>query len=1353
MKRRVAKIVVRVVVALALVLCLVVAITLKIDLGPSLRGRAEREAANFLKRPVKIGRLSARLIPGRFVVEDFVIAGLEPRDRPFLTANRIEVAMPWWTAFRNQIVFDGIRMTGWKMVVETFPNGRHNFPRFTRERQTTGPKRFTTTLRYVSAENGEFIYDDHSTPWQTIARNLNVMVSRWGDTYRGHARFSDGVIAIQSYVPMSADMTSSFRLDGGRVHFDRIDLRTDGARSVVTGDVNLARWPEQQYQVSSRIQLPRMRELFFARDAFTLSGEAAFEGTFHLFKGGRELRGRFSSPVAGVNAYRFPNLRGTVVWLPDSLDVPEATAGVFDGQSQFTYRMWKPERRGRWLARFDARYQDVDLARFTDFVETRGLRLAGRADGRSLLEWPLGRFSAELRGGGTVNVSPPVGVALQGRELEAAQIAAADARGVDTGPFNPGLAVGYVPIGGRVTYALTPERITLDDSWIATRSTHASFSGSTAWLDAAEIPFHVTSSDWQDSDRLMAAILTTFGSPTSAVQMGGYGTFDGVMRKSFRRPRIEGQFTGGALTAWNTVWGQGEAHVVVENSYVEVRRAVLARMTGETPSEIRVDGTFSLGYPRRDGGEEINAHVVMKDRPLADLRQAFELFDYPVDGLTSGEFRLQGRYAGPTGFGTLRIDRGVAYEEPFERATAGLRFEGTGVRLDSIEIQKGSGAATGAAWVGWDGTYSFNVDGRRIPVESLKNVAFPRAPLSGLLQLTAAGNGTFESPRYEVRFSVADLYAGEEGIGHVTGRIGIRGDLLAIEQLEAASPRLTLSGSGQIELTDEMDAALTFRFSDTSLDPYVRTFVPKLSPFTTAVVSGTIDVRGELYVPEHLRIDLNVEQLEAKLFDYRLRAGGPLRLAVNQQRIIAKDLRLVGEGTQLEVNGEVNLLQERVALTATGSANLGILQGFFRNVRSSGAASLSADVRGSLNAPEFAGFARVSNGRIRHFALPHSLDAINGTMSFDARGVRLDDLTARMGGGLVRFGGRVGLDGFKPGTLSLTAIGEGMRLRYPEGFTSVVDADLSLVGTVSSPLVEGTVMVRSSMFARRLDTAAAIFGLGAVGGGGVRPAEPAPVAGLPLRFNLHVTAPSSLRVNNNAMDLTASADLRLTGTYDRPVLLGRADIERGWLTFEGNRYVVTRGGINFANPSRIEPFFDVEAETRVQVPGQTYRVTLSAAGTLDAMTWAATADPPLPTAQVLALLLGEGADPDADLRRLQEGQGAERELFTALAARGLATPLSNPLGRVFEETLGVTTQITPIIGEFSTLQTLNPTARVIIGRRLSSRVYVTYSQALGSGRNEQIVLIEYDQSDRLGWILSRNEDGTFALEFRVRHTY
>ena len=42
--------------------------------------------------------------------------------------------------------------------------------------------------------------------------------------YRGRATFSGGTITIQDYLPMSADMSASFTVEGGQVHFDRLDL-------------------------------------------------------------------------------------------------------------------------------------------------------------------------------------------------------------------------------------------------------------------------------------------------------------------------------------------------------------------------------------------------------------------------------------------------------------------------------------------------------------------------------------------------------------------------------------------------------------------------------------------------------------------------------------------------------------------------------------------------------------------------------------------------------------------------------------------------------------------------------------------------------------------------------------------------------------------------------------------------------------------------------------------------------------------------------------------------------------------------------------------------------------------------
>jgi autotransporter translocation and assembly factor TamB len=374
--------------------------------------------------------------------------------------------------------------------------------------------------------------------------------------------------------------------------------------------------------------------------------------------------------------------------------------------------------------------------------------------------------------------------------------------------------------------------------------------------------------------------------------------------------------------------------------------------------------------------------------------------------------------------------------------------------------------------------------------------------------------------------------------------------------------------------------------------------------------------------------------------------------------------------------------------------------------------------------------------------------------------VTLDDVSALVGGGRVQFGGRIGFDGYLPGELNVTARGEGMQLRYPEGVRSTVDADLLVRGNVKAPTLGGSVVVRNALWNRRINPG--ILDLGGNASAANEIAAPPPA--IPLRLDVQVLIPATLRIDNNLAKLVAGADLQLRGTYDRPLLFGRADVERGEVIFEGRRYLVTKGAIEFTNPQRIEPFFDVEAQTRVRVPGQTYQVTIRATGTMERLQPTLESDPPLPAGDVLSLLFsdvrhteGRTGLADSDLRALQNPNERETDILATAATRRLASPISSEVGRVMEQTFGVDTfQLTPtLIDPYSQSTSLrvNPSARLTIGKRVSDRVYLTFSRSLSTSINDQIILLEYDESDRFSWILSRNEDQTYAVEVRVRHTF
>ena len=229
----------------------------------------------------------------------------------------------------------------------------------------------------------------------------------------------------------------------------------------------------------------------------------------------------------------------------------------------------------------------------------------------------------------------------------------------------------------------------------------------------------------------------------------------------------------------------------------------------------------------------------------------------------------------------MSLTDGVAYGESFDTALAAVRFEGEGVRLDNIQLTKSGGRGTGAAFVGWTTAATRSTSTRRdIPIESAeRSRSNDWFPLSGLLDFSAGGSGTFDDAalrRQAARCGTSS--PATKASARWAARSASSTNLMTLK-LEAASSRLAVSGAGRIELTPGRDADISFRVTDTSLDPYVRALEPRLSPFTTAVASGTHPRRRP--AGRHRSAGRSTPPstaLDMRLFDYRLRNAAPLRV-------------------------------------------------------------------------------------------------------------------------------------------------------------------------------------------------------------------------------------------------------------------------------------------------------------------------------------------------------------------------------------------------------------------------------------------------------------------------------------------
>jgi translocation and assembly module TamB len=688
---------------------------------------------------------------------------------------------------------------------------------------------------------------------------------------------------------------------------------------------------------------------------------------------------------------------------------------------------------------------------------------------------------------------------------------------------------------------------------------------------------------------------------------------------------------------------------------------------------------------------------------------------------------------------------------PFEDAEVEARWKDRQARVTLGRIHLGGGAATFSGTLTDDGIY----DGRGT-LDGVDLGAFVPAeagevPFAGRLTGELLLEGTLDRPRVQGRLTSPRLFFGDEGIGALDASLAGLGDGRLAIDARSRSGRVDLGLTGTVGTVAPYEADLRLTARDSSFDPFVRAVQPGLPSTVSLVASGEINVAGPLSRTDELTAGARLSELRLLLPDYPIRPREPVRLDLEGGRLRLAAFHLAGEGTDLEVTGGLDLVGNGpLSVTARGRADLRALSAVTRHLRGTGAARLTVDVTGTRADPRLIGALELDGAGLRVRGFPHGVEDMQGTVRFTEAAAELDGVSGSFAGGRLTIEGEAAYTEGRLVSYDIRPRGRGLSLRYPEGLRSLLDAELRLFGDAEQQWVTGTIDVRQALYSRRYDVASELLSMGRT----LTPATPTSLAE-GARLDLEIRAPGTLRIDNNLASLSARADLALQGTTRAPVVTGRAEIESGQVYFQGRTYVIRRGTLDFVNPRKLEPLFDIEGETQIR----SYRVTLHVSGTLDRVTPTLTSDPPLSSLQILALLAGQDESEVANLTQTQ-ARASQAQLAAAGAATLAAGRLSESVGleREAERLFGLNRfSIDPSLlrGAGST-----PTARVTVGKRLTPDLNVLYSQDL-RGTEERILAIEYILSDRLSLRLTRTDPGTaktgvekgWGFDLRIRQSY
>jgi translocation and assembly module TamB len=200
-------------------------------------------------------------------------------------------------------------------------------------------------------------------------------------------------------------------------------------------------------------------------------------------------------------------------------------------------------------------------------------------------------------------------------------------------------------------------------------------------------------------------------------------------------------------------------------------------------------------------------------------------------------------------------------------------------------------------------------------------------------------------------------------------------------------------------------------------------------------------------------------------------------------------------------------------------------------------------------------------------------------------------------------------------------------------------------------------------------------------------------------------------------------------------------VTEGSATVAGTRYDLQRGEIAFTNPVRIEPTIDLNATARVE----DYDITLGLHGTPQKLAVTYRSDPPLPEADVVALLALGRTQNQQRLYTQQQEQSVANPSTDALLGGALNATVSSRVQKLFGAgSVKVDPNYIGILG--------NSTSRITVEEQLGRNVTLTFATDLDT-TSQQLLQAEIAINRHVSLVVARDESDVFSMVLKATRRY
>jgi translocation and assembly module TamB len=1260
-------------------------------------------------------------------VEGFTLRGLEAEDRkPLAQIPTLELAIHVRSLVRRDVELRRLIVQRPAVHVYVAEDGTTNLPAPARPRdKRTNVIEDLLRLRIgrLDVVDGMVHYDSREIPVDARAEGVGVVLTHPGGDLIDYAL---DVAKFGAWGREGYALQASGTLAAQRVEVKQAQLIWRGSRAEVSGVVEDFRAPKFAGDVKARVMLREWPELVLDGGRADVAGRVSWSDAE-----GWRAAGRLSGEDLQLELEDFSlggaRLATAFDWAGSELRLTETRLTALGGE-------W----RGR-----------VKLTGWRDLEvegEAKGLSVARIAAAAKLEEFP---WDAEL--GGAAGVTAKVTAEGFERTVARADVAVTPVE-------------GQVALEGQVAgeWRQREGTLWLKKAHLATASSRLVVEGTLGERLSAGL----FSTNPRDLEPVLAMILGE-GVEVPVRLAGGSLQAEAVVEGPLREPSFEGVVKLSQARWRDVAVDGGETRFRLSSKELRLDQLDLTQNGG------RIQGRVRLGLSDWKLAEAapVEASLLFKGLRLAEASRLAGL-DLALDGVADGALQASGTLDEPKGTLEWQGRQMALGRERFTRLDGKLRVESAEVlRVEGNLDVDGAIVALNGAYRHAAGDWSTGEASLRLKTSGVRlgQSATVRQWREGLdARVSLEGDAVVALKKGEAELRRLNGFLALDGIREAPRELEL-GSLRIDVRTEQARLRLAMagkvngtpvSGSSEVALAPGYPANGTLRLADLPLST-IANWMGGEGRGPRGSVSAQLDWRGELADLRKIRAVLTIPKLELSPelggdpgrgeagLDFTLKNAGPLRVEIDSQGMQVSNARLTGRETNITLAGLYSFSSSNpFDLSLSGTVNMGVLTSLEPDLQASGVARVSANLRGTPINPSISGRMSIHDASLYLRGLTNGIEKANGTFYFDRDRATIETLTAATGGGTLALGGFVGFGGGEL-TYRLQAKAQGVRVRYPEGVSTTLDADLSLTGSENASLLSGLVTVQRSGFSSRGDFASLVAGSG----------NPIPLPATQnellrnMQFDVRVrTSPNATFQTDYTQDIQTEADLRVRGSLAKPVVLGSVNVNQGEINFFGNRYTILRGEVLFFNTATIQPSINLDLETRIRG----VVVYIGVSGPLARLNVNYRSEPPLQSREILALLT-VGRAPTATSTGLQQPgmslgaqqSGAGTNMLAEASNTLLAGALSASVSSRVEKFFGVSRiKIDPNVTGVENL----PQARLTIEQSLSRDITLTFSANL-SQSSQQIIRLEWDLSRQWSAIAVRDENGAFGLDFLYRKRF